>query len=162
MALLQTLDVFVKQLACKVVGGGIIPQEGANVLIVRVPRGEVVPPIIITDPAMTTANDLCAEQQAIQAVLLSRYNAVAFQQKLGKNTYRRALSILKNVECKHNVKSRSKLVCMYSTEELGEIVEAYVESEKLLHALKKGISQCRRRATCLMNRHLRGVKKNNQ
>ncbi len=154
-ALMNALDGAIKQLDCKVVGiAKSIEDPGSKMYIVRVPP-DSVEQTIDTDEI----NKKYMEQQALQSVLLTKYNAITHRQKLLKNTARRAQNILCAMECSADAKSRSKLANMYSRDELVKIIEVYSAAEKARERLKQSISQCRRRATCLMNKHAKISKK---
>jgi hypothetical protein len=163
MALMHALDGFINQLNCKVVGvAKSIEDPGSKLYVVRLPSPKppldttIVPsiPIVVSsDNEKEEVNKKYMEQQALQSVLLTRFNALTHRQRLMKNTVRRAQSILLSKASEVDTKSRSKLAGMYSHEELKMIIDVYNASEKARNDLKQSIAQCKRRATCLMNKY---------
>lgn len=160
MALMHALDAFINQLDCKVVGvAKSIEDPGSKLYIVRIPSPSLQTNTETPVPVSTKdINQKYMEQQALQSVLLTRYNALTHRQKLLKNMVRRAQSILLSDGSDVSMKSRSKLAGMYSNEELKRIVDVYGASEKARSALKQNIAQCKRRATCLMNKFVKNTK----
>lgn len=148
-ALVNALDGVINQIdSCKVMGiAKSIENPGSKLYIVR------VPPDTPVDQNTDEINQKYMEQQALQSVLLNKFNAITHRQKLLKNTARRAKNILSTMDCSPDAKSRSKLASMYSRDELVKIIEVYAAAEKAREKLKVSISQCKRRATCLMNKH---------
>ena len=83
LALMHALDGLIQQLNCNVIGvAKSIENPGDSLYMVRVEGGGGGEP-------SSSINCQYMEQQAIQSVLLTRYNALAYRQKLAKNTARR-------------------------------------------------------------------------
>lgn len=162
MALMHALDGFINQLNCKVVGvAKSIEDPGSKLYVVRIPSPKptidtvemAAPSVVVSKDEREEINKKYMEQQALQSVLLTRFNALTHRQRLMKNTVRRAQNILLSKASEVDTKSRSKLAGMYSNEELKMIIDVYNASEKARNELKQSIAQCKRRATCLMNKH---------